>query len=109
MESESHSLARVLQLRLLDLERNRDGLMADAIAFLLSARASLEGLSREPSNDSQGEGFLASVCGKIAEAVSALDDFNTAQWVSAGSQAAIVRAFAYLPSSTMCLDGITNL
>jgi hypothetical protein len=100
-------LLHVQQLRLLDLERNRDGLMAEAIAFLLSARASLEGLSRESSNDSQVEGFLVSICGEIAEALSALEDFNTAQWVNAGSRPAIGRAFAHLQTSTLCLDGVT--
>jgi hypothetical protein len=108
MDSYSYSLLRVQQLRLLDLERNLDGLMAEAIAFLLSALASLESLSCESSNDSQVEGFLASICGRITEVLAALDNFNTAQWVNAGSRAAIGRAFAYLPTSTMCLNGLTN-
>jgi hypothetical protein len=108
MDSYSYSLLRVQQLRLLDLERNLDGLMAEAIAFLLSALASLESLSCESSNNSQVEGFLVSICGRIAEVLSALDNFNNAQWVNAGSRAAIGRAFAHLPTSTMCLDGLTN-
>jgi hypothetical protein len=107
MDSDSCSLLCVQQLGLLDSERNRDGLMAEVIAFLLSARASLESLSRASSSDSQAEGFLVSISGQIAEVLSALDDFNTAQWVDAESRAAIGRAFAYLPTSTMCLDGLT--
>jgi hypothetical protein len=107
-DSDRCSLLRVQQLRLPDSERIRDGLMADAIAFLLSARASLESLSRASSNHSQIEGFLVSISGQIADVLSALDDFNTAQWVNAESRAAIGRAFAYLPTSTMCLDGLTT-
>jgi hypothetical protein len=108
MDSDGYSLLRVQQLRLLDLERNRDGLMAEATAFLLSAHASLESLSRASSNHAQVEGFLGSISGKIAELLSALDDFNTAQWMNAGPRAAIGRACAYLPTSTMCLDGLSN-
>jgi hypothetical protein len=108
MDSDSCSLLCVQQLRLLDSEMNRDGLMAEAIAFLLSARASLESLLRAPSNHSQEEGFLVSISGTIAEVLSALDDFNTAQSVDAEFRAAIGRAFAYLPTSTMCLDGLTS-
>jgi hypothetical protein len=58
--------------------------MADAIAFLISARASLLELANEPSSDPRVERVLALVSAKAVEALSALDDLSVAKWVECG-------------------------
>ena len=64
-----------------------DDNMAEAIAFLISAHASLEGLSGETFRDPHAERIIASVARQVFEALSTLDDFNVTRWVKSGSLA----------------------
>jgi hypothetical protein len=83
-----------------------DGLMAEAVAFLISARVSLQNLSRESSCDPRAERILASVSGKVVEALSALDDFSLIQLIKSGSTAKIGYSFAHLPTWCSRLDDV---
>jgi hypothetical protein len=79
--------------------------MADTIAFLISARASLLELASETSNDPHDEGVLTSVSAKVEEALFALDDLSVANWVQIGSVRALGDSLARLPIRNLCLDG----
>jgi hypothetical protein len=82
-----------------------DSHMADTIAFLISARASLLELTSEPSNDLQDEGVLTSVSAKVEEALSALDDLSVANWAQGACVASLGHSLACLPTWNVCLDG----
>jgi hypothetical protein len=61
--------------------------MAETVAFLISAHTSLQNVSGESCCDPHAERILASVSGKVAEALSALDYLSVAHWISGGSTA----------------------
>jgi hypothetical protein len=61
--------------------------MADSVAFLISALTSLENVSGESPCDLDAERILASVSGKVVEALSALDYLSVTQWIRSGSTA----------------------
>lgn len=92
-----------------DHEKARDSLTAEAVAFLLSARESLQKLSIKSSYDSQTEGILASISRHVLLALSAVDEFSVAQLGKAESRAGIGPPLAYLPTLTACLDDLTEL
>jgi hypothetical protein len=71
-------------------EKSWDGLMAEAVAFLISARTSLQNLSSESACDPHAERILASVSGKVVRALSALDYLSVTQWIRSGST--VIRA-----------------
>jgi hypothetical protein len=79
--------------------------MADTIAFLVSARASLLDLTSEPSKDPHDEGVLNSVSVKVDEALSALDDLSVANWVQSGCVGSVGHSLARLPIRSLCVDG----
>jgi hypothetical protein len=88
-----------------DDEKSWDGLMAEAVAFLISAHASLENLSRDSFRDPRAERILALVAGKVAEALSTLDDFTVTKWIKCAPSAEINYLFAHLlPTWSACLD-----
>jgi hypothetical protein len=80
-----------------------DVYMADAVAFLISAHAILENLSSDSFRDPRAAGLIGSVCGKVFEALSTLDDFSVTQWIKSGSTAGIGCSFAPLPTWWRCL------
>ena len=59
--------------------------MAEAVAFLISALTSLQNVSGESSCDPHAERILASVSGKVVEALSALDYLSVTQWIRSES------------------------
>ena len=59
--------------------------MAEAVAFLISAHTSLQNVSGESCFDPYAERILASVSGKVVEALSALDILSVTQWIGSGS------------------------
>jgi hypothetical protein len=61
--------------------------MAETVAFLISALTSLQNVSGEASSDPRAERILASVSGRVVEALSALDYLSVTQWTSSGSTA----------------------
>jgi hypothetical protein len=79
--------------------------MADTIAFLISARASLLKLASETSNDPQDERVFTSVSAKVVEALSALNDLSVANWVQSGCVGSLSHSLARLPIWNVCLDG----
>jgi hypothetical protein len=81
-----------------------DDKMAEAIAFLVSAHATLECLSGEADRNAQTERMLASVSGKVFEALCTLDDFSVTRWTESGSSAGTSYSFAHLPSRWACLN-----
>jgi hypothetical protein len=92
---------------LLDHEKLWDGLMAEAMGFLISAHASLQNLSRNSFHDPQAERILALVSGKVVEALSALDDFTVTKWITCGPSAGISDSFAHMhPTWSACLDDL---
>jgi hypothetical protein len=97
-----------IQERERDLERPWDVHMAEAVAFLISAHAILEDLSSDPFRDPSSAGLIDSVCGKVFDAVSTLDDFSVAQWVKSGSTAGIACSFAPLPTWWQCHRPVVN-
>jgi hypothetical protein len=79
--------------------------MADAVAFLISAHASLQNLSRESFRDPHAERILALVSRKVVEALSTLDDFTVTKWVKCFPSAGTSYSFAHLlPTWSACLD-----
>src|ERR1700733_13890927 len=76
--------------------------MAEAVAFLISAHAILENLSSDPFRDPSSAGLIDSVCGKVFDAISILDDFSVARWIKSGSTAGIGCSFAPLPTWWRC-------
>jgi hypothetical protein len=89
-----------------DDERSWDGLMAEAVAFLISAHASLHNLYRESFRDPHAETILALVSGKVVEALSTLDDFTVTKWIKCEPSAGTSHSFAHLlPTWSACLDG----
>lgn len=79
--------------------------MAEALAFLISARASLQNISRESSWDPRAQRILASISEKVVEALSALDDFSLIQRIKSGSSAGNGHSYA-LPTWWSCLDDL---
>jgi hypothetical protein len=79
--------------------------MADTVAFLISARASLLELASETSNDPQDERVFTSVSARVEEALSALDDLSVANWVQGGCVGSLGDSRARLPIRNLCLDG----
>jgi hypothetical protein len=88
-----------------DRSNSWDSHMADTIAFLISARASLLELASETSSDPHDEGVLTSVSAKVEEALSALDDLSVANWVQIGCVGSLGDSLARLPIRSLCLDG----
>jgi hypothetical protein len=86
-----------------DHERSWDVHMAEAVAFLLSAHAILEGLSSESFGDPRAARLIASGCGKVFEALSTLDDCSVTQWIKGGAIAGIGCSYPPLPSWWSCL------
>jgi hypothetical protein len=80
-----------------DAERPWDGLMAEAVAFLLTAHASLQNLTSESFRDPQASQVLALLSEKVIEALCTLDDVNLARWIkrgpSAGTSCSVAPAF----------------
>ncbi len=70
-----------------DHERSWDELMAEAVAFLVSARADVQSLSSKQSCEPPDVRVLVFVYAKMVEALSALDDLCVSQWVKSGSTA----------------------
>jgi hypothetical protein len=87
-----------------DRSKSWDYHMADTIAFLISARASLLELTSEPSHDPRDEGVLTSVSVRVDEALSALDDLSVADWIQGGCAGPPGHSLARLPTWTVCLD-----
>jgi hypothetical protein len=87
-----------------DLERSRDGLMAEAVASLISARANLQELSIESVCNPQAARILAAVSETVFEALSTLDNFSVAEWIRNGSAVGISGRTAQLPAWWECLD-----
>jgi hypothetical protein len=79
--------------------------MADTIAFLISARASLLELASETSEDPQVERVFTSVSAKVVESLSALDDLSVANWVQSGCVGSLGHSLARLATWNVCLDG----
>ena len=59
--------------------------MAETVALLISAHTSLQNVSGESCCDPRAERILASVSGKVVEALSALDYLSVTQWIRSGS------------------------
>ena len=95
---------RVQELEPRRRARSWDDKMAEAVAFLVSAHATLEGLSGEAYRDPQADRMLASVSGKVFEALCTLDDFNVTRWIESGSLAPTSYSLAHLPSWWVCVD-----
>ena len=93
---------RVQEREAREHERLWDDKMAEAMAFLISAHASLESLSGETFRDPHAERMLASVPGQVFEALSTLDDFNVTRWIKSGSLAGAGYSFAHLPIWWLC-------
>lgn len=115
MDKESTRLdssAESVQLRCIqererrDPEKCRDGLIADAVAFLISARASLQHLSEESACNPHAGWILALVSKKVFEAVSTLDSLSVAEWIKDESPVGIGKGFADLPNWWVCLDDL---
>jgi|SRR5580700_5939953 hypothetical protein len=70
-----------------DQKGSWEGQMAEAFAFLFGALASLQSLESEKVGDPKTTGVLASVCRKVSEALTTLDNFNMAQWTGSGFNA----------------------
>jgi hypothetical protein len=70
-----------------DQKGSWEGQMAEAFAFLLGALASLQSLETENVGDPKTPGVLASVSGKVFEALTTLDNFNMAEWTGSGFNA----------------------
>jgi hypothetical protein len=70
-----------------DQKGSWEGQMAEAFAFLLGALASLQSLESENAGDPNTVEVLASVSGKVFEALTTLDNFNMAQWTGGGFNA----------------------
>jgi uncharacterized protein YyaL (SSP411 family) len=70
-----------------DDPKSWDSPMAEAEAFLISALTSLQDVSGESSCDPHAERILASVSGKMVEALSALDYLSVSRWIRSGSTA----------------------
>jgi hypothetical protein len=87
-----------------DDEKSWDGLMADVVAFLISAHASLQNLSTDSFRDPQDERVLALVFGKVVEALSVLDDFTVTRWIKCGHSAGSYSFAQLLPTWSACLD-----
>jgi hypothetical protein len=79
--------------------------MADTIAYLISARASLLELSSELSNDFQAERVITSVSAKVEEALSALDDLSVANWVQVGCVGSLGHSLPRKSNWSVGLDG----
>lgn len=88
-----------------DHDRSWDRVMAEAVAFLISARLSLRKFSSEPSGNPQADRLLEAVSEKVSEALSALDDFCMTQWMSE-STTPIGCSNAPLPTWSVCLDDL---
>jgi hypothetical protein len=87
---------------------NQECALAEAVAFLTSAHAMLENLSGETSRDPRAARSIASVCGKVFEALSTLDDFGVTQWIKSGSTVGIGCSFAPLPTWWQCLTDLAQ-
>lgn len=74
--------------------------MADAVAYLISARASLQNVLSGSSYDPHAVWILASVYGKVGEALSVLDDLNVSQSVENGSNAGVGHSLAHSPAES---------
>jgi hypothetical protein len=61
--------------------------MAEAVAFLISALTSLQNVSGNAPCNLHAKRSLASVSGKVIEALSALDYLSVTQWIGSGSTA----------------------
>jgi hypothetical protein len=70
-----------------DHQTSWDSPMAEAVAFLISALTSLQNVSGEVSRDLHAERILASVSGKVVEALCALDHLSVTRWTRSGSTA----------------------
>jgi hypothetical protein len=77
--------------------------MAEAVALLTSAHATLENLSSESFPDPRAAKVISSVCAKVFEALSTLDDFSVTEWIKGESTAGIACSFAPLPTWWQCL------
>ena len=77
-----------------DHDRSWDELMAEAVAFLVSARADVQSLSTTRYCDPLVAEVLVSVSAKVVEALSALDDLCVSQWTKSGSTAPLTYSFA---------------
>jgi hypothetical protein len=86
-----------------DNERSWDVHMAEAVSLLTSAHATLESLSSESFPDPRAAKLIASVCAKVFEALSTLDDFSVTEWIKGESTTGIGRALAPLPTWWQCL------
>jgi hypothetical protein len=89
-----------------DCERPVDVHVAEAVAFLISAHGILENLSSESFGDPRCTKLIASVCGKVFEAPSTLDDFNVTERIEGESTAGIGCLFASLPTWWECLNDL---
>jgi hypothetical protein len=86
-----------------DRERSWDVHIAEAVALLISAHASLENLSRESFPDPRAATLIASVCGNVFEALSTLDDVSVTEWIKGEFTAGAARSLASLPTWWECL------
>jgi hypothetical protein len=64
-----------------DHQKSWENPLAEAVAFLISALTSLQNVSAESSCDPHAERILASVCGKMVDALCALDYLSVTQWI----------------------------
>jgi hypothetical protein len=67
-------------------QKASDSPMAEAVAFLISALTSHQNVLGESSADQR---ILASVSGKVCEALSALDYLSVTQWIRSGSSSIV--------------------
>ena len=68
-------------------QKSWDSPMAETVALLITAHTSLQNVSGESCCDPHTERILASVSGKVVEALSALDYLSVTQWIRSGSTA----------------------
>jgi hypothetical protein len=89
-----------------DCERRADVHVAEAVAFLISAHGILQNLSRESCGDPRSTELIASACGKVFDALSALDEFSVTEWIEGESTARSGSPLSSLPTWWECLhDG----